>query len=197
MNCGVIPAALNSTISNFQCVASNDLTTANPDTTPADNSILGLPPGAFVPRSDRVGVAPASSAYRTPITKAVPGLQIAGTMSDNLHARWVLRLPDQWNGRLVVAASTGIRSEYSGDWIYSDYLVQQGYAYIATNKGHLQSRPGSLDDPKSCHAAPPGVANSGVLVHARPDDKPDGGHYLEVQLLDDDASEYRGLDGTR
>jgi pimeloyl-ACP methyl ester carboxylesterase len=94
-------------------------------------------------------------------------------MADNENARWLLRLPADWNGRLVMGVPAGTRSEYAGDWAHSDYLVQKGYAYVATNKGHLNSRPGSLDDPKSCHQSPPGVATSNVLLRLYESDSPD------------------------
>src|ERR1700731_1375725 len=54
------------------CFESPDLTPANPSTTPADNS-LGLPVGAFTPRTDRTVVSPT---IPTTINKKVPGLQL-------------------------------------------------------------------------------------------------------------------------
>jgi pimeloyl-ACP methyl ester carboxylesterase len=172
-DCAVILAALGSATSNVQCTVSADLTTANPDTTPADNSIAGLPAGAFAPRGDRAAIA-AGAAFRTPITMTVPGLQITGTMADDVNAHWLLRLPNAWNGRLVMGVPASTRSEYAGDWVHSDYLVQQGYAYVSTNKGMLNSRPGSLDDPKSCHLSPPGVATSSQMVRFYLSDSIDG-----------------------
>ncbi|GAC1430997.1 MAG: tannase/feruloyl esterase family alpha/beta hydrolase [Acidobacteriaceae bacterium] len=100
----------------------------------------------------------------------MPGLQITGTMADDPNARWLLRLPNDWNGRLVMGAPASTRSEYAGDWVHSDYLVQKGYAYVATNKGILNSRPGSVDDPKTCHLSPPGRPTSNVLIHFYMDD---------------------------
>ena len=55
------------------CFDSPDLTTANPNTTPADNSLPGLPAFAFTPQTDRSVISP-SPPNRTPITKAVPGI---------------------------------------------------------------------------------------------------------------------------
>ena len=40
------------------CFESPDLTTANPHTTPADNSLAGLPVGAFTPTTDRAVISP-------------------------------------------------------------------------------------------------------------------------------------------
>jgi hypothetical protein len=52
-------------------------------------------------------------------------------------ARFLLRLPNDWNGRLVVAGASGTRSEFNGDFAWSDYVVQKGYAYASQNKGTL------------------------------------------------------------
>src|SRR5260370_5929486 len=160
---------------NPACTASTDLTTANPQTTPADNSIPGLPPGAFTPRADALQTPSAAPAGRYPITKAVPGLQIAGTMAGNDGARWILRLPDQWNGRLVVAVAPASSSEYSSDIIMGDYAVQNGYAYVSTNKGHLNGRPSTADDPRACPSSPPGGPGANTFSHGyqadlRPDE---------------------------
>jgi hypothetical protein len=47
------------------------------------------------------------------------------------QARVLIRLPDNWNGKPVVAGASGTRSEFSGDFAWSDYLVQKGYAYVS------------------------------------------------------------------
>ena len=57
------------------CFESPDLTTANPLTTPADNSLPGLPAFAFTPQTDRSVISP-DPPNRTPITKKVPGVQL-------------------------------------------------------------------------------------------------------------------------
>src|SRR5947207_1710305 len=137
------------------CVESPDLTTNNPNTTPLNNSIPGLPAGAFTPQTDRTVIAP-DATNKTPITKAVPGVQINGrivvdpklnctfTLGVNppadCQARFLLRLPDDWNGRLVVAGASGTRSEFNGDFAWSDYVVQKGYAYASQNKGVFNLR---------------------------------------------------------
>jgi pimeloyl-ACP methyl ester carboxylesterase len=144
---------------------SADLTTANSNTTPQDNSRLGLPPSAFTPRTDAQAVSP-DAPYRTPLTRAVPGLQITGGMADDPDARWVLRLPEAWNGKLVVGVPGGMRSEFMGDYIFSDFVVQQGYAYASTNKGTLNfSFTEPLIDPLACRLSPPTAATSLAYVH--------------------------------
>ena len=62
-----------SQLADATCVDSADLTTTNPDTTPANNSIASLPAFAFTPQTDRATIAP-SAAKRAPVTKVVPGI---------------------------------------------------------------------------------------------------------------------------
>ena len=83
-------------------------------------------------------IAP-SAGNRTPITKVVPGLQLNARIASDPQgqARFLLRLPNDWNGRLVVAGASGTRSEFNGDFAWSDYVVQKGYAYASQNKGVL------------------------------------------------------------
>lgn len=136
--CAQVLAALGGELVGASCFVSPDLTTNNPDTTPQNNSIPGLPGGAFTPQTDRNVISP-NPPNRTPITKAVPGLQIEGYFADDPtgEARFVARLPDDWNGDLVVAGASGTRSEFNGDFSWSDYVLQKGYAYASQNKGVL------------------------------------------------------------
>src|SRR5438477_9244067 len=123
------------------CFESTDLTTANPLTTPVNNTLPGLPAGAWTPQTDRNVISP-NPPNRTPITKAVPGVQLEGYLADDPtgEARFLLRLPDDWNGDLVVAGASGTRSEFNGDFAWSDYVVQKGYAYASQNKGVFNLR---------------------------------------------------------
>lgn len=147
-DCQAVLAALGDRVADATCVDSPDLTTANPATTPADNSIAGLPVGAFTPTTDRNVISP-DPPDRTPITRAVPGIQVRGRFADDPtgQARFLLRLPAEWNGRLVVAGASGTRSEDNGDFAWSDYVVQKGYAYASQNKGVLNLQIVSLASP--------------------------------------------------
>ena len=120
------------------CTESADLTTANPATTPANDAITSLPRFAFTPQTDRDTIAPDPD-HRTPITGPVPGIQVNARIAGDPQgqARVLIRLPNNWNGRLVVAGAPGTRSEFSGDFAWSDYVVQKGYAYVSQNKGTL------------------------------------------------------------
>ncbi len=142
-------------LADASCVESPDLTTNNPNTTPPNNSLPGWPPFAFTPQTDRTVIAP-DPANKTPITKVVPGVQIqAYIASDHLgQARFLLRLPNDWNGRLVVAGASGTRSEFNGDWAWSDYVVQKGFAYASQNKGVMNLRLTTAADPLGCRLNP-------------------------------------------
>jgi hypothetical protein len=153
--CDDVLRRLGNRLADATCVESIDLTTNNDATTPLDNSITTLPPFAFTPRTDRSVIAP-SAGKRTPITKAVPGLQLSARIASDPtgQARFLLRLPDDWNGRLVVAGASGTRSEFNGDFAWSDYVVQKGYAYASQNKGVLNLFLSTAADPLACRLNP-------------------------------------------
>ncbi len=79
----------------------------------------------------------------------VPGIQVDGYFPDdstsnarngwNHDSQFVIRLPDDWNGRLVVSGAPGTRAQYAGDFIFSDWLLAHGYAYASTDKGNTGS----------------------------------------------------------
>ena len=77
------------------------------------------------------------------------------------QARFLLRLPNSWNGRLVVAGASGTRSEFNGDFAWSDYVVQKGYAYASQNKGVLNFQLSTATDPLACRLNP----SSAMFVH--------------------------------
>ncbi|MFC4588558.1 tannase/feruloyl esterase family alpha/beta hydrolase [Sphaerisporangium corydalis] len=76
----------------------------------------------------------------------VPGAQIDGYFPDtstsntdhgwNHDSQFVIRLPEHWNGGLVVAGTPGVRRQYANDFAISDWVLAQGYAYAATDKGN-------------------------------------------------------------
>ncbi|HZZ83870.1 MAG TPA: 3-hydroxybutyrate oligomer hydrolase family protein [Anaeromyxobacteraceae bacterium] len=184
--CSDVLAALSSQLATGDavCFWTPDLTTNGASTTPANNAPIGevcvggtcvpVPPGAFTPVTDR-GVISPSAARRTPITRAVPGVQLEARVAGDAtrEARFLLRLPDDWNGRLVVAGASGTRSEFNGDFAWSDYVLQKGYAYASQNKGVLNLRivslkatPSTVGDPLACRLNPA----SQVWVHFYDDD---------------------------
>ena len=76
----------------------------------------------------------------------VPGIQVDGYFPDtsttntnngwNHDAQFVLRIPDRWNGGLVVSGAPGVRGQYANDFIISDYVLSKGYAFASTDKGN-------------------------------------------------------------
>ena len=93
--------------------------------------------------ADWAGLTPAGA--RNP--SGVPGLQIDGYFPDtsttnathgwNHDSQFVIRLPDRWNGGLVVSGSPGVREQYANDYAISDWVLAQGYAFAATDKGNV------------------------------------------------------------
>jgi len=81
-----------------------------------------------------------------PQPSGVPGIQVDGYFPDssttNTHHGWnhdaqfVLRLPDRWNGGLVVTGSPGNRRQYANDRAIADSVLAKGYAFAATDKGN-------------------------------------------------------------
>jgi hypothetical protein len=84
-----------------------------------------------------------------PVPGPVPGVQIDGYFPDtsttntnhgwNHDAQFVLRLPRNWNGGLVVGGSPGNRRQYANDRAIGDQVLAQGYAFAATDKGNTGS----------------------------------------------------------
>ncbi len=76
----------------------------------------------------------------------VPGLQVDGYFPDTSHsnayrgwnhdAQFVIRLPNDWNGKLVITGAPGIRRQFAADFVIGDYVLGKGYAYASTDKGN-------------------------------------------------------------
>jgi hypothetical protein len=86
------------------------------------------------------------TAKETKVPSGAPGVQVDGYFPDSSHlntthgwnhdAQFVIRLPDHWNGGLVVTGAPGVRKQYSLDRAISDWALAQGYAFAATDKGN-------------------------------------------------------------
>ena len=148
------------------CFASPDLTTNNtalppngPTTLPNDSlpefadGVTPLPTYAFTPITDRGVIVLTNAPTPAP---AIPGVQVEGFFADDPagQARFLLRFPDHWNGRLVVAGASGTRSEFNGDLAWSDYVLQKGYAYASQNKGVMNFHVTSASDASACRYNP-------------------------------------------
>src|SRR5215204_4954837 len=79
----------------------------------------------------------------------VPGLQVDGYFPDerttpttNTYNGWVhdsqfvVRFPNDWNGKLVITGAPGVRRQYANDFIISDWVLARGYAFASTDKGN-------------------------------------------------------------
>lgn len=83
---------------------------------------------------------------RTVNPTGVPGTQVDGYFPDssttNTHHGWnhdaqfVLRLPDRWNGKLIITGAPGVRRQYALDATISDWVLSRGYAFASTDKGN-------------------------------------------------------------
>ncbi|MFC9392802.1 tannase/feruloyl esterase family alpha/beta hydrolase [Streptomyces sp. NPDC057027] len=107
-----------------------------------DLTTTGLAGTPYTDMVDQAGLA--AKATRNP--SGVPGVQIDGYFPDDSRlnathgwahdAQFVMRLPDHWNGGLVVTGSPGSRRQYSTDALISDQVLARGFAYAATDKGN-------------------------------------------------------------
>lgn len=76
----------------------------------------------------------------------VPGIQVDGYFPDrsttntnngwNHDSQFVVRLPDDWNGKVVISGAPGTRRQYANDFIISDWVLARGYAFASTDKGN-------------------------------------------------------------
>ncbi|MFI8535150.1 tannase/feruloyl esterase family alpha/beta hydrolase [Streptomyces aquilus] len=108
----------------------------------ADLTTTGLAGTSYTDPADQAGLT--AQGTRTP--SGVPGVQIDGYFPDSSRfnathgwrhdAQFVIRLPDHWNGGLVVTGAPGTRRQYATDKAISDRVLAQGYAYAATDKGN-------------------------------------------------------------
>ncbi|MFA3878657.1 tannase/feruloyl esterase family alpha/beta hydrolase [Streptomyces sp. MMCC 100] len=107
-----------------------------------DLTTTGLAGTPYTDLADQAGLT--AGGTRTP--SGVPGIQVDGYFPDSSHfnathgwrhdAQFVIRLPDHWNGGLVVTGAPGTRKQYAMDKAISDRVLAQGYAYAATDKGN-------------------------------------------------------------
>ncbi len=107
-----------------------------------DLTTAGTQRSGHTNRSDWEGLHAAG----TQNPSGVPGLQVDGYFPDDSHtntnngyvhdSQFVLRLPDDWNGGLVITGAPGTRRQYANDFIIGDFVLAKGYAFAATAKGN-------------------------------------------------------------
>lgn len=93
---------------------------------PAANAAAG-----YTPAADAAALIIAGTP--SPATSAIPGIQVVG--SYGVDEQYVIRVPDSWNGKLVVIGTPALRTAFASDAIWQDYLLSKGYATAASNKG--------------------------------------------------------------
>jgi hypothetical protein len=116
------------------------VTACLPDITTA--GLLQAPAGQYTDQTDWVALHAPGTTNPT----GVPGLQVDGYFPDTSSAnathgwdhdsQFVLRIPDDWNGGLVVTGAPGTRKQYASDFLISDFVLAQGFAYASTDKGN-------------------------------------------------------------
>jgi hypothetical protein len=109
----------------------------------SDLTTAGTVASGHTDAADWAGLTPAGA--RNP--SGVPGIQIDGYFPDtsttnathgwNHDSQFVLRLPERWNGGLVVSGTPGVREQYANDYAIGDWVLAQGYAFAATDKGNV------------------------------------------------------------
>lgn len=107
------------------------------DLTTAGTSVTG-----HTDPADYAGLAAPGTVNPT----GIPGIQVDGYFPDSSHfnthhgwnhdSQFVLRIPDRWNGGLVVTGAPGTRTQYANDQVIGDTVLAQGYAFASTDKGN-------------------------------------------------------------
>jgi len=69
-------------------------------------------------------------------TQLIAGHEATGTLTKEGRTQKVsLKVPDDWNGDLMVAGTPGLRNEYANEAVLVPWLLAQGYAYVTGDKG--------------------------------------------------------------
>lgn len=80
---------------------------------------LPEPAPGFDPAGDALAMV--ARGTESPAPAPLPGRQAFGSLRPG--QRYVVRIPDAWNGKLVAAGTPATRSEFANDLIWSDYAL--------------------------------------------------------------------------
>ncbi|MBC5810731.1 MAG: hypothetical protein GIW95_07770 [Candidatus Eremiobacteraeota bacterium] len=92
---------------------------------------LPAPAPGYDPAGDAAHLFP--TGLSSPATSPISGLQILDSLGEG-H-RFVVRIPDDWNGDLIACGTPATRSEFANDAIFGDFALARGYAFASSNKG--------------------------------------------------------------
>ena len=71
-----------------------------------------------------------------PTNAGIAGKEVTGLLKRGRRVQSItFRIPDNWNGKLVVGGTPGLRNEYANEAILVPWLLEKGYAYISGDKG--------------------------------------------------------------
>ena len=85
----------------------------------------------YDPAGDARALVP--TGYASPALAPVPGKLLRGSLGPG--QRFFVRIPDAWNGKLVVCGTPAMRSEHANDLTFGEWLLARGYAFASSNKG--------------------------------------------------------------
>jgi hypothetical protein len=121
----------------------SDVVDVRSKATPPYEPARALPPGVgslFGPDTPIGSPAYAAADARAitplsvqPAAEPIPGWRASGSFGPD--ERFNIRVPQGWNGRLVIAGTPAQRSEFACDLLFADPLLARGYAYASGNKG--------------------------------------------------------------
>lgn len=84
---------------------------------------------------DRIKANQLHSALFQPY-QVVAGYEAHGILDVEGRRQWVtFKLPDQWNRKLIVCGTPGLRNEYANEATFAPWLLEMGYAVVSGNKG--------------------------------------------------------------
>lgn len=84
----------------------------------------------YDPAGDARALVPAG--FESPALAPVPGRLLRGSLG--LGQRFFVRIPNAWNGKLVVCGTPAMRSEHANDLTVGEWLLARGYAFASSNK---------------------------------------------------------------